>query len=221
MSTSADGSVNGKKCGRNLVRPCGPNSARANASRVPAQIGHRQVLVHGESLDLMEHRGVGGVEFVGAERAPDRDDVHRQLALEQGADLHRRGVGAQHLPGAVGRDLEGVLFAAGRVVRREVQCVEVELLGLHLGSFGQFPAHRDERVGDVLGQDRDRVARADRLPGRRQRDVDALGDQDGGVTFGAQRRQPLVVGALGLGPRTTLTRLPASARSALGSDPSA
>src|SRR6185503_1927526 len=34
-STSADGSVNGKKCGRNRVRPCGPNSERANASSVP------------------------------------------------------------------------------------------------------------------------------------------------------------------------------------------
>src|SRR5690349_5540392 len=35
MSTSADGSVNGKKCGRNRVRPCGPNSERAKASSVP------------------------------------------------------------------------------------------------------------------------------------------------------------------------------------------
>src|SRR5580693_3612948 len=34
-STSADGSVKGKKCGRILVRACGPNSARANASSVP------------------------------------------------------------------------------------------------------------------------------------------------------------------------------------------
>ena len=34
-STSADGSVNGKKCGRIRVRASGPNSARANASSVP------------------------------------------------------------------------------------------------------------------------------------------------------------------------------------------
>ena len=34
-STSADGSVNGKKCGRNRVRAVGPNSERANASSVP------------------------------------------------------------------------------------------------------------------------------------------------------------------------------------------
>src|SRR6185312_8521546 len=37
-STSAEGSVNGKKCGRIRVRPCGPNSARANASRVPRRL---------------------------------------------------------------------------------------------------------------------------------------------------------------------------------------
>ena len=200
MSTSADGSVNGKKCGRNRVRPCGPNSARANASRVPRRWAIVRLLVHGEPLDLVEHRGVGGVEFVGAEGAPDRDDVHRQFTLEQGADLHGRGVGAQHLPGALGRDVEGVLFAAGRVVRREVQRVEVELLGLDLGTLGQFPAHRDEGVGDVLGQDRDRVPGADRLPGRRQRHVDAFGDQDRRVPLGTQHRQPLVVRALDVGP---------------------
>lgn len=41
---------------------------------------------------------------------------------------------------------EGVLHFAGRVVRFEVQCVEVEPLGFHLGAFGNFPAHSDEDV---------------------------------------------------------------------------
>ena len=158
-------------------------------------------LVHRQSLHLMEDRGVGGVEFVGAEGAADRDDVDRQFALQQRPDLHRRGVGAQHLPRPVGRDVEGVLLAARRMVGREVQRVEVELLGLDLGSFGQLPAHRDERVGDVLGQDGDRVAGADGLPGRRQRHVDALGDQHCGVALGAQHGEPLVVGLLRLGAR--------------------
>ena len=98
-----------------------------------------------------------------------------------------------------GRDVEGVLLAARGVIGREVQRVEVELLGLDLGPFGQFPAHRDEGVGDVLGQDRDRVPGADRLAGRGQRHVDALGDQHRGVAFGAQRGEALVVGPLGLG----------------------
>ena len=96
--------------------------------------------------------------------------------------------------------MEGVLLAAGRVVRREVQRVEVELLGLDLGTLGQFPAHRDEGVGDVLGQDRDGVPGAERLPGRRQGHVDAFGDQHRGVPLGTQDRKPLVVPALDIGP---------------------
>ena len=102
---------------------------------------------------------------------------------------------------SVGRDVEGVLLAARRVVGREVQRVEVELLGLDLGPLGQLPAHRDEGVGDVLGQDGDRMPGADRLPGRRQGDVDALGDEHRGVALGPQRGQPLVVAALRLGAR--------------------
>ena len=49
------------------------------------------------------------------------------------------------------------------MVGREVERVEVELLGLDLGSLGQLPPHRDEDVGDVVGQDRDGVPGADRL----------------------------------------------------------
>ena len=84
------------------------------------------------------------------------------------------------------------------MVGREVERVEVELLGLDLRPLGQFPSHRDEGIGDVLGQDRDRVPGAGRLPSRRQRDVDAFGDQHRRVALGAQRRQPFVVAALGL-----------------------
>jgi hypothetical protein len=106
---------------------------------------------------------------------------------------------AQHLPGSLGRDVERVLFAARRMIGWEVQCVEVELLGLELRALGQLPAHRDERVGDVLGQNRDGMPRTDRLARRGQRDVDAFGHQDRGVAFDAQRRETLVVGILRVG----------------------
>ena len=191
--------MNGKKCGRNPGARLRPELGAGERVQRAAQMRHRQAAIHRQPLDLMEDRRVGGVEFVGAEGAADRDDVDRQLALEQRADLHRRGVGAQQLPGAFGRDVEGVLFAARRMVGREVQRVEVELLGLDLGPLGQFPAHRDEGVGDVLGQDRDRMPGAGRLPRRRQRHVDAFGEQHRGVALGPQRRQPFVVGALGFG----------------------
>ena len=100
-----------------------------------------------------------------------------------------------------GRDVEGVLLAARGMIRRKVQRVEVELLGFDFRSFRQFPSHRDEGVGDMLGQDRDRMPGAGRLPRRRQGDVDALGDQHGRVPLGTQRRQPFVVALLGLAAR--------------------
>lgn len=105
---------------------------------------------------------------------------------------------AQHLTGSLGRDVERVLLAARRVVRREVERIEVELFGLDLRPFGELPAHRDEGVGDVLGEDRDGVARTDRLTRRRQRDVDAFGDQDRRVSFGAQCGEALVIAVLDL-----------------------
>ena len=80
----------------------------------------------------------------------------------------------------------------------EVERVEVELFGLDLGPFGQLPTHRDKGVGDVFGQDCDRVTGADGLTCRRQRHVDALGDQDRGVAFGAQQLEARVVAALRL-----------------------
>ena len=162
-----------------------------------AQVRHGQPAIHRQALDLVEYRRVSGVELVGAEGAPDRDDVDRQLALQQGAHLHRGGVGAQQLPGVFRRDVEGVLFAARGMVGREVQGVEVELLGFDLRPLGQFPPHRDEGVGDVFGQDRDGVPRAGRLSRRGQRDIDAFGHQHGRVPLGAQHRQAFVVAALG------------------------
>ena len=56
---------------------------------------HRDAGVHGEALDLVEHRRVGGVQRVGAERAARAHDIDGQFALQQRPDLHRRGVGAQ------------------------------------------------------------------------------------------------------------------------------
>ncbi|CAM5416439.1 hypothetical protein SALBM311S_12799 [Streptomyces alboniger] len=92
--------------------------------------------------DPAEDRGVGGVQLVGAVHAAGTDRVHRQLAVEQRADLHGRGVGAQYHAG-VGRPLgarheEGVGLTAGWVVRADVEGVEVERLGLDLGALGDL-----------------------------------------------------------------------------------
>ena len=97
-------------------------------------------------FDLVEHRAVGGVQRVGAEAPARADHVHRQRAGQHGADLHRRGVRAQHhagprrMPVGPGHE-DGVLHLARRVVGREVQRVEVEPLGLDLGPLGDLVAH--------------------------------------------------------------------------------
>ena len=75
------------------------------------------------------------------------------------------------------------------MVRRHVQRVEVEPLGLDLGAFGPLVAHREEQVGDPLGEGGQRVPGAGGDPVPRQRDVDGLLDQD-----------PLVALLLELGP---------------------
>ena len=84
------------------------------------------------------------------------------------------------------------------MVGQEVQCIEVEVLGLDLGSFGDLPAHPDEHVGNLIGDHRDRVPRSRRTTRTGQGDIDGLGDQDGRVAFGGQHRQSFLVGALDL-----------------------
>ena len=58
------------------------------------EVRHRDALVHGQALDLVEHRGVGGVQLVGAEGLARRADVDRDAALVRvvgrGAELAER-----------------------------------------------------------------------------------------------------------------------------------
>ena len=116
-----------------------------------AQVRHGEALVDREALDLVEHRACGSASSSSVRNTlPGRDDVDRQLALEQRADLHRRRVRAQHEVRVDRVDEEGVLHGAGRVVLVEVQRVEVEPLVLELGPFGDLPPHADEDVADPL-----------------------------------------------------------------------
>ena len=138
----------------------------------------------------------GGVELVGAEDPPDRRDVDRHAALEEGAGLHRRGVGAQD-EAALGRvDVEGVLHLPRRVVGVEVEGVEVEPLRLDLRALGDLPAHADEEVGDPLAHQLDGVAPAERAAAGGQRDVDGLLGEDALVALGLELDLP---GGEGLG----------------------
>ena len=163
-----------------------PNSSDGEPVEGALEVRHRDALVDGEALDLVEGGHVRRVELVGAEDPADRGDVDRHAALEEGAGLDRRGVGAQD-EAALGRvDVEGVLHLPGRVVGVEVQGVEVEPLRLDLGSLGDLPAHPDEQVGDALRHQLDGVAAAERAAARGQGDVDGLLGEDPLVALGLE-----------------------------------
>ena len=65
-STSAEGSVNGKNDGRKRRRERAPNICSAKSSQRGLEVGHRDVAIDREPLDLVEHRRVGGVGEVAA-----------------------------------------------------------------------------------------------------------------------------------------------------------
>ncbi len=183
--------MKGKYDGRKRVVIPSPNICCGEVVEGALEVGHGDALVDDEPLDLVEHRRVRRVVLVGAEDPARADHVDRRGPGQHGACLHRRGVGAQHqvVVGRVGP--EGVLHGAGRVVGAEVEGVEVEPLGLEHRALGDLPAHGHEEVGDVVGHQRDRVARAARATAGRERDVDGLLDEHPLLGLGLERRRAL------------------------------
>ncbi len=95
--------------------------------------------------------------------------------------------------------MESVLHRPGRVVGQEVQGIEVVVLGFDFRSLRDLPAHRDEHVGDLLGDDGDGVPRAERAAGRGEGHVDRFGDEDRGVALCLQFFAARVEGGLHCG----------------------
>ena len=52
------------------------------------EVAHGQAFVHRQAFDLVKHRGVGRVEFVGPVDPSGRHDVDRQRTLEHRANLN-------------------------------------------------------------------------------------------------------------------------------------
>ena len=101
MSTSAEGSVKGKCEARNLqLDAVDLEEGAAEFLQHPLEVRHGDVAVDGEALDLVEHRRVGLV-VVGAVDPAGRDDAAGHAMRLHVADLHRRGVGPQHVRRAV------------------------------------------------------------------------------------------------------------------------
>ena len=135
----------------------------------------------------MEHRRVGGIRILPVGLAGD-DDADRRLLCLHGANLNRRGVGAQQLALAalVGREEERVVHLARRMAGREVERGEIVVVGLDVGTFGDREAHIGEDRGDFVDDLADRMDAAP-FGGRlahRQRHIHLLGGEpclDGGV----------------------------------------
>src|SRR5690606_8018750 len=122
------------------------------------EVGEAGALVHQQALDLVEHRRVGLVAVAAVDLAGG-DHAQRRRVLLHEAHLHARGVGAQQpaLAALVGAHVEGVVHGPRRMVRREVQGLEVVPVVLDLRAFGQLVTHAGEDVGDALQGAADRV----------------------------------------------------------------
>ena len=137
-------------------------------------MAERHVAIEHQTLALVEHRRVRRV-VVGAIGAADHDHADRRLLRQHGADLHRRGLRAQHRrrPVASRRQIERVVVGARRMVRRNVQRAEIVPVALDIRALGDRAAHGAEDRGDLLHGAADRMDQAGLARARRQRWVDA------------------------------------------------
>ena len=117
----------------------------------PFQMAQMNAFIHHQGFDLMEHGRMGGVGIhaIGAAR---RNDADRRLAVQHGAHLHRRGVGAQNMSAAVRlrRDIERVLHLARRMIGRNIQLGEIVIVEFDVRAFGDGKAHIGEDGGDFF-----------------------------------------------------------------------
>ena len=93
-------------------------------------------------------------------------------------------------------EVEGVVHRARRVIRRNVQRLEVVELVFHLGALGDLVARAREQLLDALAHARDRVQRARGLAAPRQRHVDGAADELALDPLALERRAPLLDGFL-------------------------
>ena len=158
--------------GRHAV---GLEEARDEGFQHPFELAHMRALVDDEALDLMEHRRVGLVG-IAAEHPARRDQAEGRPARQHGADLHRRGVGAQKLAHAVfiGIEEKRVVHFARRMLVREVERGEVMEIVLDVRAFGDREAHLGEDGDDLVHDLQGRMHAAARTARAGQGEVDAL-----------------------------------------------
>ena len=87
------------------------------------EVAHRGPLVDHQPLDLEELRGVAGVDRLVAVAAARQEGPDRRRLLVHHPDLARRGMRPQQV--ALHVDVQRVPQVAGRVIRRDVEHLEV------------------------------------------------------------------------------------------------
>ena len=121
----------------------------------------------------MEHRRVGLVAVAAIDLAGGDHPQRRRVFLHV-ADLHAGRVRAQQ---ATVAEVERVVHGARRMVRREVQRLEVVPVVLDFRTVGEFIAKTAEDLGDAFQRATDRMHAAARGIAARQGDVDGLPGQ--------------------------------------------
>ena len=114
-----------------------------------------------QPLDLMEHRRVASRRCL-AVHPPRADDADRRLLRQHGADLHRRGVGAQQLaPPRPARRRRCRASSRAGWSFGEVERGEIVVVGLDLGPLGDAEAELGEDLLDLVDHLGDRMDAAE------------------------------------------------------------
>ncbi len=140
------------------------------------QVRHGDVAVDHHAFELIEGVLVGGVHALVAEDAAGRDHAQRRAQPLHAAHLHRRGVGAQQVAAF---QPEGVLHVARGVVGRNVEGVEIVILGFHFGAVQHGEAERGEQLFELALDAGDGMQMAAARAGRGQREVEPFGVEPG------------------------------------------
>ena len=114
---------------------------------------------------------------IAAEGAARHDDADRRFRAHHRPDLHRRGMGAQHLAAAIGgarRQIERIVLLPRGMLRRDVERGEVMEIVLDMRPFGNGEAHLAEDRDQLVDRLADRMDAAVVLGLHRQGDVDAF-----------------------------------------------
>ena len=118
----------------------------------------------------MEHGRMGGVRVTAIDRTRG-DNAHGRGMLEHGADLDRRRVGSQQ---PVFVDEKGILHVTGGMILGEIERLEIIVVELHFGTFGNLKAETGKNFRYLSLYERYGVPAAELAGGARQRHVDSL-----------------------------------------------